>query len=487
MRSCVSARGTRVFLHGLSGLVVLALGVGSAAAQTTVTLDAPDTEAWAATLRGGTYANTNNTKTLETRAASDTSYRRHALLKFDTQNKIPKGSSVSSAILTVTVKDGSDDSSRRIGVYQVTRSWENPEVTWNRRKSGYYWNTKGGDLGTQLAVKTVGNAPGTKVSFDVTSLVRQAVLGQLGSSRYTRLALADLDSPTNESWRAYYTPYTTTSTSNRPTLKVTYGGSSSTTSTATTTTGKTLRVLHWNIQKNGWTSDGRYDPNGIANWIAKINPEVISFNEIEKWNSYSMGEDGVALYKSLLQQKMGGTWYTWDVQDYGNWSDKGLRSVVFSRYPFASTYRTVYSAGKLRAVGGATIHFNGRLINFMTTHFDPYSYDYRQIQARDLKSYMSGFAEDRIVCGDFNEQIGNLSAITNYYHDAWAVAKANGIAYSAPDNPYGYTRNSRIDYIFYSRNEQHLTLKKVVVVDTRNSSGDMASDHRPVYAEFLVQ
>jgi endonuclease/exonuclease/phosphatase family metal-dependent hydrolase len=125
----------------------------------------------------------------------------------------------------------------------------------------------------------------------------------------------------------------------------------------------------------------------------------------------------------------------------------------------------------------------------MATHFDPYSASYRLTQARDLVAYAKSFAENRILCGDFNDQPGDppITTMTAAYHDAWAVGKSQGIAYSAPDNPYGNTRNSRIDYIFYSRLEQHLTLKKVEVVDTRDSDGDMPSDHRPVLAEFLVQ
>ena len=77
--------------------------------------------------------------------------------------------------------------------------------------------------------------------------------------------------------------------------------------------------------------------------------------------------------------------------------------------------------------------------------------------------------------------------MTTNYHDAWAEGKKMGIATSAPDNPAGYTRSSRIDYVFYSRSEQHLTLRKVQVVDTRDANGVMPSDHRPVLAEFLVQ
>jgi endonuclease/exonuclease/phosphatase family metal-dependent hydrolase len=133
--------------------------------------------------------------------------------------------------------------------------------------------------------------------------------------------------------------------------------------------------------------------------------------------------------------------------------------------------------------------FNGRNINFMTTHFDPYYASYRAIQAKDLVAYAKGFAEDRIICGDFNEQSTNppILTMTGAYYDAWAEAKKAGIAVSAPDNPYGYTRNSRIDYVFYSKTEQHLTLQRVQVVDTRDASGVMPSDHRPVLAEFLVQ
>jgi endonuclease/exonuclease/phosphatase family metal-dependent hydrolase len=465
------------------------------AAQTTVTISQPESETWAVTLRGGTYANTNLSGTLETRSSTDPEYLRRALLKFDTENLIPKGAAVTSAVMTVTVAQGSADASRRIGVYQVTTSWDEDAANWNRRRSGIAWGTAGGDLGTKITEATVSNVAGSQALFDITALVKQATAGALGSSRYTRIALVDLEDATKESWRQYYPPSTSIA-SLRPTLKVTYGSATSgpvtSTSTSTSTptptssSGKLLRVLHWNIQKNGWGTDGKYDPDRVATWVAKMNPDVISFNEIEKDNSYSLGADGVALYTSLLEQKTGITWYTWEAQDYGVWNDKGLRSVVFSKFPISATYRTVYTAGTLRAIGGATIAVNGRTINFMTTHFDPYSASYRQIQATQMVSYAATFAEDRIVCGDFNDQSWNLTNITAVYHDAWADAKKAGVAYSAPDNPDGNTRNSRIDYIFYSRTEAHLTLNKVTVVDTRDANGVMPSDHRPVLAEFTV-
>ena len=72
-------------------------------------------------------------------------------------------------------------------------------------------------------------------------------------------------------------------------------------------------------------------------------------------------------------------------------------------------------------------------------------------------------------------------------YDGWTEAKKMGTATSAPDNPNGYTRNSRIDYVLYSRGEANLTLKSVQVIDTRDAHGVMPSDHRPLLAIFQVQ
>ncbi len=489
----VAVRSARLFVRSVIATAMTVAIAGSASAQTTVTISQPGTDVWSATVRGGSYANRNLSTIMETRSSTNYEYLRRTLLKFDTQNNIPAGANVTSAIMTVTVKQGSDDATRRIGVYQVTTSWEEPEVTFNRRKTSASWGRPGGDLGTKITEKVVSNVAGTQVSFDITPLVQQAVRGQLGSSRYTRIALVDMDGSTNESWRAYYTENETT-TSRRPTLRVTYGGSTSTppptgaSTGSTTTTGSRLRVLSWNIGKNGWGTDGRYDPNRVADWVVKMNPDVIAFQELERWNSYSQGEDGLAVYKSLLEKKTGRTWYVYGIQAYGNWDDKGLISAIFSKTPFKATFRRAFSAGKLKSAGGATITVNGRNINVLTTHFDPYTASYRAIQAKDLNSFANGYTQDMILAGDFNEQATNPPMVTIWkqFYDGWAEGKKKGIAYSASDNPNGYTRNSRIDYLTYSRRETHLTMTKITVVDTRNSSGVMPSDHRPILAEFTV-
>jgi endonuclease/exonuclease/phosphatase family metal-dependent hydrolase len=484
MRRRVSVRCAGMFGPTVIAAVFVAGSAIAASAQTTVTI-ADSTKVVYATVRGGSYANTNISNALETRAAdAGSSYLRRAMLKFDTENTIPSGANVTAAYLTVTVKNGSPDASRRIAAYQVTTSWDETQVTWNRRRVSTTWGSAGGDLGTQLAVVTAGNAAGTKLTFNVTSLVQAAVSGKLGS-RYSRVALIDLDGSTSESYRSYYTP---ADSSNRPSLQVTYGGSSNTTSGGSSNTGgSTLRVLEYNVHHGGYGTDGVYDAVRVINWIVKMNPDIISLCEMEK-NTGWVSADGVALYKALLEQKTGVKWYTWDAQDYGDWTASGIRNAIISRIPFSATYRHEFSVGKDRTVGGVSISVNGRNINFMSTHFDPDSASNRNKQASELVAYAKGFAEDRIILGDFNDQPDKTSMLTmkSAYHDGWAEAVKMGVQKSAPDNPNGYTRNSRIDFVFYSHNEGHLTLKSVQVVDTRDSNGYMPSDHRPLLAVFSV-
>jgi len=481
MRTRVSARAGIVCTF-----VAAAMWPAATNAQTTLTINQPSSQVVYTTLRGGQYADTNQGNDLETKASTDASVTRRALLKFDTQNTIPQGTTITSATLTVTVASGAGSAStRHIAAYQVTQSWTETQATWNSRKSGEHWNSAGGDLGTKLATASVSNVAGTKVTFDVTALVSQAVSGALGSSRYTRIALVDVDSPDDESRRIFHRP-DDSNASLRPTLAVSLG-SGSTPPPISTSSGKTLRVLEYNVHHNGIGTDGRNDPNRIADWVVKEKPDVVTLVEVESWDSYYSG-DGVALYKKLLESRTGVTWYSLDIQKYGDWSSPGQRNAILSRYPFSSTYRHEFSKGDPRTVGGVTISVNGRNINFMSTHLDWQVESNRATQTKELASYALGFAEDRIIAGDFNGSAGSteINTMTSTYVDAWVAAKSLHTALSAPDNPSGNTRNGRIDFVFYSHTEQHLTLESVTVVDTRDSKGVMPSDHRPLLAIFTV-
>lgn len=468
----------RVFVRVVAGAMI-AGGASVASAQTTVTLNQPKTHVVSATIRGGTYANKNDQALLATRSSDNLEYERHALLKFDTHNTIPAGSAVTSAKLTVTVKGGSADATRMVGAYQVTTSWTETEVTWKNRRSSQYWSKSGGDLGTRIAVQTVSNVAGTRVTFDVTALVKSAVSGALGSSRYTRIALIDEDASTSASYREYFLP-TDSNTAVRPVLTVTYGGSTTTATPTPSTSSTTLRVLQWNTHHGGIGTDGVYNPDRLAKKAASFRPDVVSFNEIEH---YSI--DQPALYASLMQKYTGQKWYYKFTSGAGTQS--GLGNMIMSRFPFDATDIQVFSHN--RAGVEATIHVNGRAIHVTSTHLDANSTSYRLQEIGELTAWERTIAEQRIVCGDFNAYPGSSenSTMKQSYYDTWAEAQADGTAVAYPGNTAGNTRHSRIDYIYQSHGASALHLKSSQVFDVRDANGVMPSDHRPVMSVFTVK
>src|SRR3954471_18460062 len=393
MQLCASGPNGRVFIRALLSAAAISGGAVMASAQTTVSLNQPTSQVVSATIRGGSYANTPNQWTLETRSSDNLEYERRALLKFDTENEIPKGSAVTSATLTVTVKRASGDLTRTVGAYQTSLSWTESEVTWNHRRTGDRWTTVGGDFGSKLDDAVVG-AAGTKVTFDVTPLVKAAVAGQLGTSRYTRIALMDLDASTSESWRAYADSNDPT-ISARPVLKVTYGGSTSTPAPTptpapvTTSTSATLRVLHWNTHHGGVGSDGVWDPNRLVTWIAKFNPDIISLNEMERYTGWSHNTDEPATIAALLKSKTGKTWY-YKFQTLAG-GTKGIGCMILSRFPFDASEPRLLS-GDRSAIDGA-ITFNGRTINLTSTHLHPDSSTYRKVEIGELTSWERGMAQ----------------------------------------------------------------------------------------------
>ncbi|MGH9411735.1 MAG: DNRLRE domain-containing protein, partial [Vicinamibacterales bacterium] len=213
------------------GASLLIAGAGTAAAQT-LTL----TNGNATTLRAGSYANTNfgSLPTLETRASDSADYVRRALFKFDTHTTLAQGTPIKSATLTITVASGSDDETRTLAAYYETQSYDEFSATWNNRSSGTSWSKAGGTMGSRYATATITGTAGTKVSFDVTSMVAAVVRGDFDpSSRYTRIVLVDEGSSSKTSYKAIYSN-DASDPSTRPVLTVVTG---SATGTSGTTTG----------------------------------------------------------------------------------------------------------------------------------------------------------------------------------------------------------------------------------------------------------
>jgi endonuclease/exonuclease/phosphatase family metal-dependent hydrolase len=205
-------------------------------------------------------------------------------------------------------------------------------------------------------------------------------------------------------------------------------------------------------------------------------PDLISLNEVYKYSSDNRPQKMI----DLLKARTGQTWYYHWAQIAGQTSGVGVS--VLSRYPIQDTDSHLLSYNRSAAL--IRISINGRLVNFVSTHLDHKSSSRRLIQVRELKSWLTQFAEQRIVAGDFNWYPGTMeiNEMANHYYDGWAVAKSKGRATSAASNPDGATRNTRIDYVFYSKGATGLSL-----VSAQTTNRVSISDHRAVLAVFKVK
>jgi endonuclease/exonuclease/phosphatase family metal-dependent hydrolase len=246
-----------------------------------------------------------------------------------------------------------------------------------------------------------------------------------------------------------------------------------------------LRVLQWNLH-HGTDSHGKYDIVRIAAWMARMQPDVIMLNEVEKNTGWG-NEDQPARYEAMMEQLTGQKWYGLFSQEFGNWSANGKGHLILSRYPFESTARQAISYD--RVIGSAGINVHGRTISLIITHLDPESHSRRLTQAKEVVAWASSISDNRILTGDMNAwpDQSSIAEFNKSYRDSWNDASSKGKAtqFSGLD-PDGATKNGRIDYIFYSRTASHLTVLESRVYDTREPGKPMASDHRPVVTTFQI-
>ncbi|MGH9310615.1 MAG: endonuclease/exonuclease/phosphatase family protein [Vicinamibacterales bacterium] len=254
--------------------------------------------------------------------------------------------------------------------------------------------------------------------------------------------------------------------------------------TATSTSGTLLKVMTWNTH-HGIGTDGRYSLSRFVSWIARSGANVVVLNEVERYIGSYGNEDQPARYAALLRSATGKTWYYNFAHRSGGSTGQG--NVVLSTFRLEDSDDQQLSYE--RSVARIQIVVNGIRVNVFGTHLDAESSTRRATQMNQLKSYASSFSQQWIYGGDFNAWPGaaEIKNMTYSNYDAWAVAVANNTDIAYAGNLAGNTRNSRIDYVFFSKYARRLHLKSTRVFDTRDSNGVMPSDHRPVMATFEVK
>jgi endonuclease/exonuclease/phosphatase family metal-dependent hydrolase len=468
-------------------LAVLVATCGFAAAvsaQTTVTLSTPGSQVNAdVTIQGGAYASADfSTSTVLATKVSSASYTRRILLKIDTQNTIPANAVIQSAQLYLVLKNAASTERRGLTAFNVTKSFEAGQTTWFNRKDGLLWASSGGDLGASFGTTYVDAAEGSAYKFNLTALVQRAVNGDFGS-RYTRVALVDRGAQSDGSYKEFYSTRTSTAAL-RPRLVITYGAAAApvVSGSTGTTSATTLRVMQWNIHKTKG-SDGRCDPDRIANAIVAQHPDVVSLNEVNFFSgecawTFDMG----ARLESLVEQKTGMTWYRQNVNGLGGTS--GYGNVLLSRYKPSSSSATLISYD--RGIAHMAIVVNGRTVNLFSTHVEYVNSSWRPIQIAEVVRWVKSFAEPRIVMGDFNTNPGttDYNLMSSWIPDSWVAAQRIGTATSY--NGTGATHgSSRFDYAFVSKLGP-VTVHSAKVPDTRVGSVS-PSDHDPLVVVFDVK
>ena len=245
-------------------------------------------------------------------------------------------------------------------------------------------------------------------------------------------------------------------------------------------------MLQWNTAY-GRGTDNIVDLNRQANWMANMQVDLISLNEVPPENT--------SQYADLLRQKTGLTWYShWVAITPGN----TVGQQILSRYPLLSTSAKYLSFG--RSVTQVTVSIGGRTVNLFSTHLSYEAESWRQTQLSEINSWTSGFSEQRILLGDFNLSPNwvEYTSMTSLYYDSWTQAYNAGTAIAYPDNPDGRTRKGRVDYINYSKSAGGLRLidvrmpdqrdlnnrNVVITVGNSNDWGVRPSDHNFIVSTF---
>jgi endonuclease/exonuclease/phosphatase family metal-dependent hydrolase len=235
--------------------------------------------------------------------------------------------------------------------------------------------------------------------------------------------------------------------------------------------GASFRMLQWNVRHGGTGTDGVKDPWRLASWIAYMNPDVMSLNEVD-------GDWDLDPIVAALQALTGVRWYS---------SFSGLGNVIISRHAFSQASVCNYNSWYPRNAAHGGVVFGGRTINFFSAHLDSSSGGVRLSEVYALQGCAAAWGSASIIAGDFNMQAytSEYAAAAYGYNDTWLNAVNLGTAYNYSGNCDGCTRNSRIDYVFST--PWYVRVTSAQLVDTRDGNGYMPSDHKPLLITFAVE
>ncbi len=238
--------------------------------------------------------------------------------------------------------------------------------------------------------------------------------------------------------------------------------------------GTRLRVLCYNIHY-GQGTDGNYDVPRLARVIAAVKPDLVALQEIDvgvrrsgrvhqaRWLAELTG---MAVRFGPTQHYEGGL--------FGNAVLTRLPILDVAIHPLPYTEATAEQVTYPRGAIAVTVRApDNQPLRFVSTHFQHNVAEDRLAEAAEInRLFASDDAIPTILAGDINAPPD--SPPVNELLQQWTNAIDDT---ASPSVPAGKP-NARIDYIFYR------PASAFELLDTQVIAEPVASDHRPVFAEF---
>lgn len=247
------------------------------------------------------------------------------------------------------------------------------------------------------------------------------------------------------------------------------------TSPAAAAQGRSLRVLCYNIH---WSlgMDGKYDVGRIAEVIMAAKPDLVALQEVDVGVKRSARVHEVRRLVELtgMAGRFGPTQH-FEGGLFGNAVLTGLPILDVEIHPLPYTDATptlqTYPRGAIAVTVSAP---DGNPLRFVSTHFQHNVPEDRTAQAKAINGLFAAEGDRlrTVLAGDMNAKPDEEPI--RILLERWTHAADDPPAPTAPAvNP-----RSRIDYIFY-RGAADFRVREARVI-----AEEMASDHRPVFAEL---
>ncbi len=229
-----------------------------------------------------------------------------------------------------------------------------------------------------------------------------------------------------------------------------------------------ITVMSSNI-RYGWTDDYRFDPMQHPRWLRDHTTEIMGLQEVNKGHTSGAYADDFRLYQKMIP----GQWL------YGD-AHYGFGNALYTRYPVLKSEVRTYTAKDMlkRSCLITTLEIQGKPVDVYVTHLSHLAppNPVREAQVGELIGWLKQSDKPWILIGDFNAE-----------PDSPEIKQVQAISHPLLRKPDQYKimsfpaahPNRRIDYIFFS---QDFELKKMEILNN-----GVTSDHRPIYAELLLE